>query len=81
MELELCRSLRWKSYTRDAEEPGEFHRTFARNNVPYTCLRTCQPWGPDEELAIPEGCNSARPCFETSPLVVIGPPAGPLRET
>jgi hypothetical protein len=80
MALELCRWLRWKSFTRDAE-PGEFHLAFARNNVPYTCLRTCQPWGPDEDMAIPEGCNSARTCYEASPLAVVPPPPGPLRET
>jgi hypothetical protein len=81
MELELCKHLRWKSFTRDVEGPGEFHLTFARNNVPYSCLRTCQPWGPDEDMAIPEGCNSERTCFEASPIVLSAPPPGPLRET
>jgi hypothetical protein len=73
--VDICRHLRWKSYTRDAEDLDEFEVTFARNQVPYTCLRTCQPWGPDEELAVPEGCNGARACYERSPL------APPLRDT
>lgn len=80
-DLELCKNLRWKGFTRDAEGPGEFHLTFARNHVQYSCLRTCQPWGPDEDLVCPEGCNSARTCFEASPLVVTAPPPGPLRDT
>jgi len=64
----ICRNLRWKGFARDAEDLDEFHHTFARNQVPYSCLRTCQPWGPDDELAAPECCNDSRPCFQQSPL-------------
>ncbi|MBA3546584.1 MAG: hypothetical protein H0T76_08885 [Nannocystis sp.] len=59
---QICQLLRWKGFDREAS-PGEQRFAFARNQVPYTCLRTCQPWGPDDEPAVPEGCDEARPCF------------------
>lgn len=62
-------ALRWKGHSPDAEV-GERHFAFARNQVPYTCLRTCQPWGPDDEPAVPEGCDAARPCFEAPTVPV-----------
>ncbi len=69
-ELELCRKLRWKSISRDLEDPNEVLAAFARNQVPYTCLDTCRSWGPDDELAAPELCHSDRPCFRPSPLTL-----------
>ena len=68
----VCQMLRWKGHSADAE-PGERRFTFARNQVPYTCLRTCQPWGPDDEPAVPEGCDDARPCFEAPPVPLVPP--------
>ncbi len=70
MDLELCRNLRWKSITRDLDDPEEVLGSFARNSVPYTCLQTCRSWGPDDELAAPELCHSERACFRPSPLTV-----------
>ena len=70
-----CHFLRWKGHDR-AAGPGERSFAFARNQVPYTCLRTCQPFGPDDEPAAPECCDDARPCYEpASP-----PDPGPLRD-
>lgn len=66
-EPQICQFLRWKGHSREAA-PGEMRFAFARNQVPYTCLRTCQPWGPDDEPAAPEGCDGSRPCFEAIPL-------------
>lgn len=65
--MELCRFLRWKSLYGarfDTEEDLLF--MFARNEVPYSCLRTCRNWGPDDAPATPEGCGSHRACYERS---------------
>ncbi len=62
-----CQFLRWKGHSRESH-PGEQRFAFARNQVPYTCLRTCQPWGPDDEPAVPEGCDSGRACYEKPAL-------------
>lgn len=68
MTIELCRHLRWKSATREIADAEAIGFAFARNQVPYTCLHTCQPWGPDDELVVPELCHSQRNCFEPSAL-------------
>ncbi|MGB1274437.1 MAG: hypothetical protein ACPG77_01705 [Nannocystaceae bacterium] len=67
--MELCKMLRWKGFSRDAAELDAFEFVFARNQVQYSCLRTCQPWGPDDELTAPECCNSSRSCYAPSTLV------------
>ena len=69
--MDLCKYLRWKGHSRDSDV-AELNFTFARNQVTYSCLRTCQPWGPDDELAAPEGCHAGRPCHV---------PARPLLDT
>ncbi len=67
--MELCRSLRWKSFHgggfRSEQEALE---VALRNEVPFSCLRTCRTWGPDDLAATPELCSSERTCFERSPL-------------
>jgi hypothetical protein len=68
--MELCRNLRWKSITRDLDDPDEILAAFARNQVPYSCLETCRSWGPDDELAAPERCQSQRTCFVPSALTL-----------
>ena len=60
--MELCRYLRWKGYDDDLE-PEEVARAAYMNTVPYRCLRTCQPWGVDDDLAAPENCVPGRACF------------------
>jgi hypothetical protein len=64
----VCRHLRWKSF-REWTSERDLEHAFARNQVPYTCLHTGQPWGPNDEPAAPERCTDERECFE--PLVVL----------
>ena len=68
MSLALCRHLRWK------QRYGSFFRTddeladsLLGAGVPFTCNRTCQAVGPDDELVLPEGCGADRACFEPTP--------------
>lgn len=61
--MKTCRYLRWKSYRADATE-AEVASVFARNSVPYSCLKTCQPFGDDDQIAAPEHCVSGRGCYE-----------------
>ncbi|MBL8972500.1 MAG: hypothetical protein JNK56_18070 [Myxococcales bacterium] len=67
MNRPICEFLRWKGHHGEAEA-GERRFAFARNQVPYTCLKTCQPFGPDDGPAVPEGCDDSRVCFEGPPL-------------
>jgi hypothetical protein len=69
-EFELCRRLRWKSIARDLGDPAEVAVAFAKNQVPYTCLHSGQPWGPDDELAAPELCHRERGCYEPSLMTI-----------
>lgn len=66
--MQLCRHLRWKTFSRAAADPQEIRASLLRNQVPFSCLRTCQPWGPDDDLAAPELCGSGRECFEQDPF-------------
>ena len=66
--MQVCRFLRWKDPAREGADLEEVVASFARNRVPFGCLRTCQPWGPDDELAAPECCNDARGCYQASAL-------------
>jgi len=67
--MELCRSLRWKSfYGQDWEDEAHLLEVLSHNEVPYSCLNTCRSWGPDDALAAPERCTGERACFEASPL-------------
>jgi len=69
--LHVCRYLRWKSISLGSDDPLEVTATFAKNQVPYSCLNTGQSWGPDDDLAAPENCDSDRVCFEAR-LVQVG---------
>ena len=70
-ELELCRFLRWKTwYGNEAFTPEDLQQHFARNEVPYSCNRTCLAWGPDDAPALPESCGSHRRCFEPSSRLI-----------
>ncbi len=65
--MELCRWMRWKTfYGQLWQTRAELAAIFATNDVPYQCLKTCQAWGPDDEVASPECCGSHRVCFEPS---------------
>ena len=69
-ELILCRDLRWKSISRDLDNVDEVLGAFIRNHVPYSCLRTCRSWGPDDELAAPELCHDERACYRPALLAL-----------
>lgn len=59
-----CRMLRWKGFYAD-EWPAEvaLAEAVARNDAPYSCLKTCQPFGPDDGPAAPETCGEERACW------------------
>ncbi len=68
--MHLCRFLRWKTgYGELYRDVDELAAILARNEVPFACLRTQQPWGPDESAALPEQCAPGRPCYEESPVL------------
>lgn len=65
----LCRFLRWKNfYARDWRGPEGLAAELTTSDATFSCLRTCQPWGPDDGVAAPETCGSRRMCFERSAL-------------
>jgi hypothetical protein len=66
--IRLCRSLRWKSWYGSRWDTREqLLEDLLRGDVPYSCLHTCRPWGPDDALAAPEACQPGRACFAPSP--------------
>lgn len=68
--MELCRNLRWKSFHGQASfTEDELVAMFSANHDQYSCLRTTQPWGEDEDLCAPERCTSDRACFVASDRV------------
>ena len=69
--MTLCRFMRWKSYYTTATfTEAQLAELFAENEVPYSCLKTCEAWGPDDGLAAPERCGPERVCFVPSPKLV-----------
>ncbi len=69
--IQLCRRLRWKGrHGTDAVTPEWVAEAYARNEVPWTCLSTAHPWGPDEAPVDPYRCTSARACFAPDPALV-----------
>jgi hypothetical protein len=69
--MELCRSLRWKGwYAVEVFTATTLAEHVTANEVPYSCLRTCQAWGPDDAPATPERCDGTRPCFSPSPKLL-----------
>jgi len=67
MSLRLCANLRWKGfYGRQWRSEADMHHALRLGDAPYTCLHTCQPWGPDDAMVRPGGCQPGRGCFELS---------------
>jgi hypothetical protein len=65
--MRLCRSLRWKSfYGASWNTPEDLAADLAASENPFSCLRTCQPWGPDDRPAFPSVCQPGRGCFQMS---------------
>jgi hypothetical protein len=59
-----CRMLRWKDlYARNAPDDVLLAQAVEKDDVQYSCLRTCQPWGPDDSPATPESCGPHRTCW------------------
>jgi hypothetical protein len=66
--MHLCRFLRWKTgYGQLYSTEAELADILARNEVPFSCLKTQQTWGPDDAAALPEQCAPPRRCYEPSP--------------
>jgi hypothetical protein len=51
--MDLCKFLRWKGRTSAQRVDAELLAVFEANAVPYSCLRTCHPWGPDDHRDAP----------------------------
>ena len=66
--MDLCRHLRWKTFSRQECDPTAVFESLSRDMVPYSCLKTCQAWGPDDDVVAPECCCAGRKCFERDPL-------------
>lgn len=67
--FDLCKHLRWKSHSRDSGSPAAILESLQRQQVPFSCLHTCQPFGPDDDIVAPDLCCSERSCFVQSRLV------------
>lgn len=71
MNPELCRWMRSKAlYGRELMNEAELASIFQLNEVPWSCNRTGQPWGPDDAVCEPGGCGAHRSCFEPSAKLV-----------
>jgi hypothetical protein len=64
-----CRWLRWKGWREDRLSGRSVAEIAEQNVVPYSCLRTCQPGGPDGRLASAASCGEHRGCFERDALL------------
>ncbi|MCB9777558.1 MAG: hypothetical protein H6742_03255 [Alphaproteobacteria bacterium] len=63
----LCNSLRWKAfYGNSWRTREELAAALTLSDCPFSCLKTCQSWGPDGELVAPGHCSPDRGCFEVS---------------
>lgn len=67
--MELCRYLRWKTFSRESADPDQVWESLLRSQVPFSCVKTCQAWGPDDDVASPERCTSGRSCFVKDPMM------------
>lgn len=61
--MQLCRHLRWKTFSRGNSCPAEVQASLLHSQVPFSCGQTHQAWGPDDDIAAPECCTQARECF------------------
>lgn len=60
-----CRHRTWKGRDRwEALPEAAREAALYASTVPFSCLHTCQRWGPDEEIAAPERCGPDRRCGE-----------------
>jgi len=67
--MELCRFLRWKGfYGKDWVGAEGLAEALRADEVQYSCLKTCEPWGPDDGVATPGTCGGHRSCYRLSPI-------------
>ena len=67
----ICKNLRWKGSQQLRNSPEQLRAALERNEVPYSCLRTFQTWGPDGQLVAPEKCKEIRSCYRMSPHMLL----------
>ena len=61
---DVCPALMMKHLlTGDIDSPVYDDRTTPGDGY-FWCLQTCEPVGPDDELAAPEGCRPGRECYD-----------------
>ena len=80
-QFDLCRNLRWKTHSRSTGNPMVVLESLRRNQVPFTCLHTCQVFGPDDDLVAPELCDRSRSCYVPDPMILDLDDAGTRPET
>jgi hypothetical protein len=67
----LCRSLRSKTLAGvESLDEEELAALYALNDTPWSCLKTCNSFGPDDAPVVPECCQLGRVCFSPSPRLV-----------
>lgn len=63
----MCRHLRWKAfYGKRWATRADLQAELALSDSPFSCLLTCQGFGPDGAIAAPEACDEDRSCFAAS---------------
>jgi len=66
----MCRNLRWKAfYGKRWPTQEDVAVELMTSDSPFSCLMTCQAFGPDGEIAAPEACDDTRTCFRPSDRV------------
>lgn len=65
--MKMCQNLRWKAfYGKRWASVEELESDLMTADSPFSCLLTCQGFGPDGDLAAPETCDDTRRCFHPS---------------
>ncbi|MEQ1571700.1 MAG: hypothetical protein ABMA64_39085 [Myxococcota bacterium] len=66
--MKLCAYIRWRGfYGARWDTREQMVADLSGAGAPYSCLRTCQPFGPDDDGVMPERCQPGRTCFAQSP--------------
>ena len=55
--------MRWKGYMQK-RSPVAIEIALYRNEVPFSCQETYEPWGRDGRPVAPEKCTEERACFK-----------------
>ncbi len=66
--MRLCANLRWKGwYGQRWPTPEALTQALQGSDSQFSCLASCQAWGPDDGLVEPGACQPGRRCFALSP--------------